>query len=631
MRLRGAVRVVFDIDGTLTRSMDVDAAAYVRAFREVHGVDASGWARGAHPTDQGIALELLRRAFGRPPLPAEIAALRNRFLELLAASLPRGPELQMPGAGALLRRLRADGHAVALATGSWRASAELKLRAAALPVADLPLVTSDEHVEREAILRDAVARLGGKAVYVGDAAWDARAAAAVGIPFVGVGAAAFARLRDLRDPEEAVRVLRAAVAEPAAPARAAGRPPPVPGAALRSPPAAAPRPPAARPPATPRSPAPAPRPPASDFDDDATMVDPVAFTPEPSAPAWPSTTRAAPPAPASPSTAPAAPRPPAVPPPAAAPAPAAPAPTPEGLVWVDGDPFAWEPTPPPAAALPLPPPRGAPPEPPPAPPVDRAAPPDDGPIPEAREWQPTEPMPGPPPVVGPLPPPVASVLPRAAARPSPSVPRPVGAPPLVGAPPRGQVAPASPPRRRLPSAWMVLAAAGVLVLVVAVLVVARLRRGPAEAAAAPPVAGETADPRPVPVAVKPLPTPRVKIPAIPPRLAPRFDGGLLAGPTEPGGGPAPVPRGKAGPDLDVAPEERRRVALQLLGTFPARLAGLRAQLADPATPPEEQEALRKGLADLEAQRAEIERWAREQGLTADDVEGAGREPGGGAP
>jgi phosphoglycolate phosphatase-like HAD superfamily hydrolase len=189
--------VVFDIDGTLTRTDEVDSVCYLRAFEEELGWTgiSTDWAGYPSCTDEAIALEVFARHGGRAPRDGEIDRVRSRFFSLLEAALADGPDLftEIPGAGEALRRLRSDPrYRVALATGAWEASARLKLRTAGLDVGGLPLATSDDHPIREEIVRRAIARAEAgngpfeEIVSVGDGVWDLRTARALGIGFVGI-------------------------------------------------------------------------------------------------------------------------------------------------------------------------------------------------------------------------------------------------------------------------------------------------------------------------------------------------------------------------------------------------------------------------------------------------------------
>jgi phosphoglycolate phosphatase-like HAD superfamily hydrolase len=167
--------VVFDIDGTLTRTDEVDEVCYVRAFEEELGWTgiSTDWAGYPSCTDEAIALEVFARHGGRVPLDGEVDRVRRRFFSLLLRSDP--------------------GFRVALATGAWEASARLKLRTAGLEIDGLPLATSNDHPSREEIVRRAIARAEAgngpfeSIVSVGDGIWDLRTARALGIGFVGIG------------------------------------------------------------------------------------------------------------------------------------------------------------------------------------------------------------------------------------------------------------------------------------------------------------------------------------------------------------------------------------------------------------------------------------------------------------
>jgi phosphoglycolate phosphatase-like HAD superfamily hydrolase len=192
---------IFDLDGTLAATTAVDEECYVRAFREELGCDLdTDWSAYEHCTDWGIAREALAGHFGRPPGADDLAPVRRRFRALLEARLAKEPHAfrEVRGAGRLLHHLAERGWRVAIATGGWGVSAELKRRAAGLPT-EIPIVSSDHHWTREAIVRAAIERLRPAAgtddgsgadderiVSVGDGVWDVRTAARLGLPFVGV-------------------------------------------------------------------------------------------------------------------------------------------------------------------------------------------------------------------------------------------------------------------------------------------------------------------------------------------------------------------------------------------------------------------------------------------------------------
>lgn len=199
---------IFDLDGTLTRTTRVDERCFVTALRDELGISAidSNWAQYTYSTDSGISAEILENRFGRAPTLEELQRLQQRFVSLLAAAFESDPAscTPVPGAPAALRRLRADPQwGVALATGSWRVSAALKLATARLDLAGVPAAFADDSMRREDIIALAHARAlacdaatFSRVVYVGDAPWDVRAARRLNIPFVGIASGrAVERLR----------------------------------------------------------------------------------------------------------------------------------------------------------------------------------------------------------------------------------------------------------------------------------------------------------------------------------------------------------------------------------------------------------------------------------------------------
>jgi len=181
---------LFDIDGTLTASNEIDSICFADAFRDVFDIEIdTNWDAYEHTTDRGIATEALVRA-GRDASPDALTRHRTRFIQLLTSRMRSLDEI--PGASAFLAELLARKWRIALCTGAWSDSARLKLARAGF-ASDLPLASCDDAISREAILRRGIALAGGGkddiVVSFGDAPWDVRAAANLGLPFIGIGGA----------------------------------------------------------------------------------------------------------------------------------------------------------------------------------------------------------------------------------------------------------------------------------------------------------------------------------------------------------------------------------------------------------------------------------------------------------
>ena len=128
--------VVFDIDGTLTDTNDVDDECFRRAVADIFALAYASvdWSNAPHITDSALARWLCQTNCRRDASDAELAGLTSHFVDLLRQELARAPASfsAIPGARGLFAELRAAGWSVALATGGWLPSATLKLRAAGL-------------------------------------------------------------------------------------------------------------------------------------------------------------------------------------------------------------------------------------------------------------------------------------------------------------------------------------------------------------------------------------------------------------------------------------------------------------------------------------------------------------------
>jgi len=188
--------VMFDVDGTLTLSMDIDDCCYVQTMFEHLGVIIDNdWSHYRQVTDSGIAAEL-RDRHQRPR--EEMTAVRDRFISLVRQSLTDDPNCcrQVSGANSFLDRLRiTDGVVPSVATGGWAESALAKLRHAGVNVDGLAFASGDDAESRTTVMALCQERAAVLAnvdefltvTYIGDGTWDAHAAANLGWQFIGVG------------------------------------------------------------------------------------------------------------------------------------------------------------------------------------------------------------------------------------------------------------------------------------------------------------------------------------------------------------------------------------------------------------------------------------------------------------
>lgn len=185
---------VFDIDGTLTDTYEVNLECYEAAvFAELGLEIPNDWPTFDEVTDAAILATTCHRS-GRPVPEQEVQnRIAHRVAELLEAAWAERPDRfrAIPGAEGIFEILKDAGWKVAMATGAWRPPALVKLRVSGMPFEDTPLASSSDHPSRAEIIRHAVSGLAreddGPAVYIGDGVWDGRASLSLGYSFIGVG------------------------------------------------------------------------------------------------------------------------------------------------------------------------------------------------------------------------------------------------------------------------------------------------------------------------------------------------------------------------------------------------------------------------------------------------------------
>lgn len=201
--------VIFDIDGTLIDSNEVDGICFVRSIQEEFQVENinDNWESYQEATDRGIFEEIFQASFSRKPSRDEQIKHIERFVALLGDYHAKEPSMfqEIRGATDILERLKYHaGWEVAIATGGWRESALFKLHAVPIDIKGIPMMTSSDSKYRDEILRKCIEY--AKSVYgvdkferivsVGDAIWDIKTAYTLGIGFMGINSSRFSRCRE---------------------------------------------------------------------------------------------------------------------------------------------------------------------------------------------------------------------------------------------------------------------------------------------------------------------------------------------------------------------------------------------------------------------------------------------------
>ena len=190
--------VIFDIDGTLTDTTEVDDHCYLKAFKSTFNLDISGydWESITHVTDWGISEEIFLNEHKRLPTSSELERLQDKFIQLLNEERvkDRSRFKEIEGAVDFLLKLKGrDDCRIGIATGGWERSALLKLKAIGVSGNDIPFSNSNYFKTRESILHHVIQQLIEKhrseeytVCYFGDGVWDYHTCLKMGVQFIGI-------------------------------------------------------------------------------------------------------------------------------------------------------------------------------------------------------------------------------------------------------------------------------------------------------------------------------------------------------------------------------------------------------------------------------------------------------------
>ena len=177
-----------------------DDDLYVSALADC-GLDersvSTDWSIYRHATDSGVFQEVFSSQLGYDPSPSERAFFCAQYIQRLRRAIQERPTsiAEVRGAREMISRLRnTENLRIAVASGAWRDSVVLKLAQIHIDVNGLPSTYAETSIDRQVIIRAAVAEARthfscefARIIYVGDRAWDAAAAAGLGMGFIGVG------------------------------------------------------------------------------------------------------------------------------------------------------------------------------------------------------------------------------------------------------------------------------------------------------------------------------------------------------------------------------------------------------------------------------------------------------------
>ncbi len=121
--------LLFDIDGTLVSTGGAGAAAWKRAFEELHGIPADiGEFTDAGMTDPDVGARTFEAVLHREPTPLELAKVIQRRLEHLPEAVAESKGYKvLPGVPERLKQLSRAGHLLGIITGNGDGAAHIKL------------------------------------------------------------------------------------------------------------------------------------------------------------------------------------------------------------------------------------------------------------------------------------------------------------------------------------------------------------------------------------------------------------------------------------------------------------------------------------------------------------------------
>ena len=201
--------IIFDIDGTLTNTTEIDDSCYIRSFESLFNVSISdvNWGQMKHVTDWGITEELIVSKLNRKAEKDDILSLKSLFLSELQSAFKQDKSQFGEIKGALSfysSLLKYKEFKIGIATGGWKETANLKLEAIGIDPDQVSYSNSSIYKERENILLDVMDQLDSRSsskpneiIYFGDGVWDYKTCMNIGIRFIGIDSKQNGKLRKL--------------------------------------------------------------------------------------------------------------------------------------------------------------------------------------------------------------------------------------------------------------------------------------------------------------------------------------------------------------------------------------------------------------------------------------------------
>ncbi|MEL6658046.1 MAG: HAD hydrolase-like protein [Bacteroidota bacterium] len=188
--------LLFDIDGTLLFSNAIDSRCFANSYESVfgHTFPTIDWRQYPHVTDHVIFRTVFTQHFGREASAEERQGFEDHYVAQLQQKRLAQPEefREVPGAAQCWQHLQQDERFVlGIATGGWRAPAQIKLDHVGIDPVPTYAGYADGMEQRDHILQAAIDLAKAEhevssIVYIGDAIWDVTTTRQMNLPLIGI-------------------------------------------------------------------------------------------------------------------------------------------------------------------------------------------------------------------------------------------------------------------------------------------------------------------------------------------------------------------------------------------------------------------------------------------------------------
>lgn len=188
---------VFDIDGTLTNSVQVHQTAFVHALEAVGLKDFdTNWSGYKHHTDSFIFNTIFHSQFGKEATGKDIAQFESALDTYVSIGAAANPINEINGANFFLELLvKNSGFDIVFATGSLLKPAKQKLTQSKISIHDNLISTANTLFTREELVLEAIEKAKKhydrdgyeQIISFGDGLWDYNTSLNLDIDFIGIG------------------------------------------------------------------------------------------------------------------------------------------------------------------------------------------------------------------------------------------------------------------------------------------------------------------------------------------------------------------------------------------------------------------------------------------------------------